>query len=58
MKLLNRKDDNTMQRRFKKLHDNNSTRCNIENRIDILMSQLKKQCAEIQKFIEVCKGEL
>lgn len=42
MKLLNRKDDNIMQRRFKKLHDNNSTRCNIENRIDILISQLKK----------------
>lgn len=47
-----------MQRRFKKLHDNNSTRCNIENRIDILISQLKKQRAEIQRFIEVCKGEL
>lgn len=58
MKLLNRKDDNIMQRRFKKLHDNNSTRCNIENRIDILISQLKKQHAEIQVFIEVCKGEL
>lgn len=58
MKLLNRKDNNIMQRRLKKLHDNNSTRCNIENRIDILISQLKKQRAEIQEFIEVCKGEL